>query len=299
MALAPFLPTEKFLVPVAGGDLALFRFGPAGDGKPVIMLHGVTSSNRAFQFLAQSLIARGCVPYAVDLRGRGDSNHLPGPFGMRAHSEDLIAVLDFLGLDSIDVIGHSMGAFVAVALTGLYPDRVARTVLIDGGIPLALPPGMTIEQVLPLILGPALSRLSARFSSKAEYREYWKVQPAFLNNWSPAMDEYADFDLRGQAPEFHPATTIDSVVGDNQDMFGDSLLVDSLLGLREKVLFIKAERGLLNEPGGLYPMAILDQVLPTYPMLSLLVVPDTNHYDILLKASGAETCAQLIYGDRI
>ncbi|MEI6867887.1 MAG: alpha/beta hydrolase [Actinomycetes bacterium] len=297
MNSAAFIPTARFLVKVDGGDLALFRYGPESAATPVLLVHGVTSSNRAFQLLAQSLIARGYLPYAVDLRGRGDSNQLPGPFGMRSHAKDLVAVIDYLGLESIDVIGHSMGAFVAVVLAGLYPDRVAKTVLIDGGIPLPLPPGMTIEQILPLVLGPALARLAMKFSSKAEYREYWKSQAAFNKGWSPAMDEYVDYDLRGQAPELHAATNVEAVIGDNQNMFGDTLISDSLKGLRDEVLFVKADRGLQNEEGGLYPVQVLEHVLPTFPKLKLVIIPDTNHYDILLEATGAEKCAQLIYGD--
>ena len=297
MNSAAFIPTARFLVKVDGGDLALFRYGSESAGTPVLLVHGVTSSNRAFQLFAKSLIVRGYLPYAVDLRGRGDSNQLPGPFGMRSHAKDLIAAIDYLGLDSIEVIGHSMGAFVAAVLVGLYPDRVSRTVLIDGGIPLPLPPGMTIEQILPLVLGPALARLAMKFSSKEEYREYWKSQAAFNKGWSPAMDEYVDYDLRGQAPELHAATNVEAVIGDNQNMFGDTLISDSLKGLRNEVLFVKAERGLQNEEGGLYPIQVLEHVLPTFPKLKLVIVPDTNHYDILLEAAGAEKCAQLIYGE--
>ena len=73
------LPTQQFAVPVAGGDLAVFQYGD-GQGAPVLLIHGVTSSNRAFQLFADSLIARGKAPFAVDFRGRGDSNTLPGPF---------------------------------------------------------------------------------------------------------------------------------------------------------------------------------------------------------------------------
>ena len=112
------LPTQKFLVPVSGGELAVFQYGD-GIGTPVLLIHGVTSSNRAFQLFADSLIARGKAPFAVDLRGRGDSNSLPGPFGMANHAHDMAAVIDHFGWKSPDVIGHSMGAFVTAALVKL------------------------------------------------------------------------------------------------------------------------------------------------------------------------------------
>jgi hypothetical protein len=63
-------------------------------------------------------------------------------------------------------------------------------------------------------------------------------------------------------------------------------------------LFIKAERGLQNEENGLYPMPVLDLVLPNYPQLKLEFLADCNHYDMFLEESGAEKVATIIYGGR-
>ena len=292
------LPTQRTLVPVRGGSLATFRYGE-GVGEPVLLIHGVTSTNRAFQVFADSLIARGKAPYAVDLRGRGDSNSLPGPFGMAQHAADMAAVIESFGWIKPDVIGHSMGGFVAAALVGLYPESVGEVVLADGGVPLPLPTGMTVEQVLPFVLGPALARLSMVFESKDAYRDFWRVQPAFSKGWSPVMDEYVDYDLRGDAPNFKPSANPAAVEADSRDLFGDDLIVRSLKGLKRQVLFIKAERGLQNEEGGLYPLAVLDSVLPQYPKLKLEFLSDCNHYDMFTDHLGAEKTAQIIYGDRL
>ena len=132
------MPTEKYLIPVAGGELAVFRYG-SGQGEPVLLIHGVTSSNRAFQLFADDLIARGKAPYAVDLRGRGDSNSSPGPFGMAQHAKDMVEVINYFKWNKPDVVGHSMGGFVTAALVGLYPDRVGQVFFADGGIPLPMP----------------------------------------------------------------------------------------------------------------------------------------------------------------
>ena len=72
----------------------------------------------------------------------------------------------------------------------------------------------------------------------------------------------------------------------------------SLKALTKQCLFIKAERGLQNEENGLYPMAVLDAVLPQYPMLKLEFLADCNHYDMFTDSVGAEKIAQIIYGDR-
>jgi pimeloyl-ACP methyl ester carboxylesterase len=291
------LPTQRILVPVQGGELAVFQYGN-GDGTPVLLIHGVTSSNRAFQLFADALIARGKAPFAVDLRGRGDSNSLQGPFGMRNHAADMAAVINHFGWNRPDVIGHSMGGFVAAALVGLYPDAVGEVVFADGGLPLPMPPGMTVEQIMPFVLGPAMTRLAMEFENKEAYRNYWKPQAAFAKGWSSVLDEYVDYDLRGSEPHMKAATNPQAVEDDSRDLFGDDLIVKSLQGLRKQSLFIKAERGLQNEEGGLYPMPVLDAVLPAYPMLTLELLPECNHYDMFLEATGAEKVAQIIYGDK-
>jgi pimeloyl-ACP methyl ester carboxylesterase len=291
------LPTQRFMVPVQGGELAVFQYGD-GDGTPVLLIHGVTSSNRAFQLFADALIARGKAPFAVDLRGRGDSNSLQGPFGMRQHAADMSAVINHFGWDTVDVIGHSMGGFVAAALVGLYPDSVGEVVFADGGLPLPMPPGMTVEQIMPFVLGPAMARLAMEFENKEAYRNYWKPQAAFAKGWSSVLDEYVDYDLRGSEPHMKAATNPQAVEDDSRDLFGDDLIVKSLQGLKKQSLFIKAERGLQNEEGGLYPMPVLDAVLPAYPMLTLEFLSDCNHYDMFLEATGAEKVAQIIYGDK-
>jgi len=287
------LPTQRFLAPVLGGDLAVFQYGD-GSGQPVLLVHGVTSSNRAFQLFADALIARGKAPFAVDLRGRGDSNTLPAPFGMKQHAQDMAAVIDHFGWNKPDVIGHSMGGFVAAALVGLYPEKVGNVVFADGGIPLPMPPGMTVEQVMPFVLGPAMTRLAMEFESKEAYRNYWKPQAAFAKGWSSVLDEYVDYDLRGKKA----ATNPQAVEDDSRDLFGDDLIVKSLQGLTQQSIFIKAERGLQNEEGGLYPMPILEAVLPAYPMLKLEFLADCNHYDMFLEESGAEKVAHIIYGGK-
>jgi pimeloyl-ACP methyl ester carboxylesterase len=287
------VPTQRVLVPVRGGDLAVFQYGN-GTGQPVLLIHGVTSSNRAFQLFADSLIARGKAPFAVDLRGRGDSNSLPGPFGMKQHAQDMAAVIDHFGWNKPDVIGHSMGGFVAAALVGLYAEKVGDVVFADGGVPLPMPPGMTVEQIMPFVLGPAMTRLAMEFENKEAYRNYWKPQAAFVKGWSSVLDEYVDYDLRGKKA----ATNPQAVEEDSRDLFGDDLIVRSLQGLTKQAIFIKAERGLQNEEGGLYPMPVLDAVLPAYPMLKLEVLADCNHYDMFLEATGAEKVAHIIYGGK-
>ncbi|MFP3381125.1 alpha/beta fold hydrolase, partial [Bacillus sp. SIMBA_069] len=85
--------------------------------------------------------------------------------------DDLLAVLDRLGVDRATVAGHSMGAFVAVRLAERHPERVDRLVLLDGGLPVPLPEGVAPEDLPAVVLGPALERLRMRFASGQEYED--------------------------------------------------------------------------------------------------------------------------------
>jgi pimeloyl-ACP methyl ester carboxylesterase len=217
---------------------------------------------------------------------------------MKSHARDMADVIKFIGVESIDVIGHSMGAFVAVALQGTEPKLVKRLTLVDGGIPLPLPPGMTVAQVMPYVLGPAMARLAMNFESVDAYRDYWKPQAAFVKGWSAVLDEYVEYDLQGEAPNLKARTNPKAVEEDSEDLFVSKLIEKTLEKLSDDVLFIRAVRGLQNEEGGLYPEPVLAAVLPKYPKLKLHTIADTNHYDILLEESGAEAVAQLIYGGK-
>ena len=290
------LPELEIQVPVSGGHLSVHRYG-SNQGKPILAIHGVTSSNRAWQCFAAALVPRGYSIYAVDLRGRGNSNSLAGPFGMKNHALDMKATLDFLGIEKCDVVGHSMGGFVVVAFMSLFPDRVSKATLIDGGIPLPLPPGFTVDQILPMVLGPALARLNMTFASSSEYRDYWKPQAAFAKGWSSVLDEYVDYDLKGDAPHLKPSTNPASVEEDSRDLFGSELIENGLRNLHDDVLLLRAERGLQNEVVPLYPIEMINAALLNYPRVKLRTLDDTNHYDILIHHEGAERCATAIYGE--
>src|SRR5688572_18804747 len=117
MALAPY---SSFDVPVSGGSLHVGRWGD-GD-RIVVAAHGITGNHRSWQGVARAL-APDISLVAPDLRGRGSSTKLPSPFGMRAHADDLVAVLDHLSLDHAVLAGHSMGAYVATTAATADPER--------------------------------------------------------------------------------------------------------------------------------------------------------------------------------
>jgi pimeloyl-ACP methyl ester carboxylesterase len=111
--------------------LAAKKWG-SDDGIPAIGLHGWMDNANTFDGLAPLLPRLQLV--AMDLPGHGLSEHRPA--GMHYHYtdyvDDVIALADALGWREFDIIGHSMGAGVAVFLAGAFPERVRRLMLIEG-----------------------------------------------------------------------------------------------------------------------------------------------------------------------
>lgn len=286
-------PTAKHSTKVNGGELTVFQYGEK-TSKSILAIHGITSNHLAWQHFAAHAVKSGYVVYAPDLRGRAASNELPAPFGMKTHAADMKAVIDQLELSAPVVIGHSMGGFVAIALNHFYPNTVSRIVLIDGGLPLALPTGMTVEQVLPLVLGPALARLAMKFESTDAYVDYWRAHPAFAAGITPEMINYIHHDLVGTAPELSPSTNPDCVNEDSIDLWSSDLIHNALIELNQDVILLRAVRGLQNEPTGLYPEALLDDLAAKYPEVKITTIADTNHYDIVMSDYGATEVVKLI-----
>ncbi len=106
------------------------RYGDPS-GRPVLAVHGVKGHGARWRLLGEAL--SGHLLYAVDLRGHGRSTHEP-PWSIEQHVADLVATLDALSLQVVDVIGHSYGGLIACHLAHHATGRVGRVVLLDPAI---------------------------------------------------------------------------------------------------------------------------------------------------------------------
>lgn len=283
------IATRRLLVPVDGGDLVAAHWGGRTN---VLAIHGVSASHAEWSLLAEHL--PGLV--APDLRGRGDSAALPGPWGMRRHADDLARLLDATGIDRAVVVGHSMGGFVALVLAHRFPDRVERLVLVDGGLPLPSPPGVDQEQLLEAVIGPAAQRLSMTFASPEAYRDFWRKHPGIGPWWSKAVQAYVDYDLGGTPPEMRSRTSFEAVQADTIDLYTGSDGRDALESLSHPAVFLRAERGLLDEETPLYSRELVADVARRVPGLDVRDVPDSNHYTITMTDKGAAAVAAVVNG---
>ncbi|WP_194411331.1 alpha/beta fold hydrolase [Microbacterium cremeum] len=283
-------------VPVEGGDLRVGVWDPdpaVPDAPDVLLIHGVTSSHLAWPFVVDRL--PGVRAIAPDLRGRGASNGLDGPAGMAAHAADLAAALDALGIERTVVVGHSMGAFVAVVFAHLHPERVSRLVLVDGGLPLDVPAGLTADELVAGILGPTAARLSMRFADTGDYLRFWRRHPAFQTDWTPEFEHYLAYDLVDDgAGALRPATSYATTAEDTADMNTGTSLPEALAGLVHPARMLTVPRGLQDEPPGLYAPEHLERVLEAAPSIVHERVDGFNHYTIVLSPAGAEVVAAVV-----
>jgi pimeloyl-ACP methyl ester carboxylesterase len=257
-------------------------------GAPVVLAaHGITANGLSWGPVADHL--GGMVTLlAPDLRGRAGSRDEPGPYGLGRHADDLVAILDERGIDRAVLAGHSMGAYVAALAAVRHPERVTAVVMVDGGLAAPLPPGTDVQAVLAAALGPAIQRLDTTFSSREEYREFWRGHPAFGFDWTPALDEYVQHDLIGTGP-YRSSCVAEAIRVDGADMLAGPEVTAAFNRLPVPAVLLWAERGLQNQSPGVYT-ADRTAGLP----VPAERVPDTNHYSILAGAGAATVAAHLV-----
>lgn len=102
-----------------------------GDGPPVLLLHGMGAHTHWWDSVAPRLAER-CRPVALDLRGHGESGWRPdGKYGPAKFVEDVEDARHLQGWDKFLLVGHSLGARVALDYAAAYPDRLTGVVALD------------------------------------------------------------------------------------------------------------------------------------------------------------------------
>ena len=280
-------------------DDAELTVGRWGRGDTVVLAsHGITANHRSFGQVAWALDQLGALDevtlVAVDHRGRGGSSGHPGPFGIRTHAQDLLAVLDHLGRDRAVLVGHSMGAFIATLAAEAAPERVERLVLVDGALPIEVPvpPGADIEEVVRSVIGPALDRLDTTFASPEAYLEHWRAHPAFQGRaWNDVAEAYFRYDLVDVGDGWRSPVSKRAVLEDGAGPLQDGAAATALRRIATPTTLLWAPRGLLDQTPGLYAPDLVASATGALPHVTTELVEGTNHYSIAFSEPGARRIA--------
>jgi pimeloyl-ACP methyl ester carboxylesterase len=136
------------------------QFTIAGQGPPVVLIHGVAGRASQWDQIVQ-LLADTHTVLAPDLLGHGESAKPRGDYSLGAHASGIRDLLVGLDIERASIVGHSLGGGIAMQFAYQFPERCERLVLVSSGglgesvhplLRAATLPGS--EFVLPLLAHP-------------------------------------------------------------------------------------------------------------------------------------------------
>jgi pimeloyl-ACP methyl ester carboxylesterase len=104
-------------------------FRMAGDGPPLLLIHGIGDSSQTWSGVIPALAERYTV-IAPDLLGHGDSAKPRADYAIAAYACGMRDLLTALGVDQVSVVGHSLGGGIAMQFAYQFPERCERLVLV-------------------------------------------------------------------------------------------------------------------------------------------------------------------------
>lgn len=160
---------------------------PGGD-PPLVLMPGLTANAHAFDGLVRGGLSPRFRVLALDLRGRGLSEKPETGYSLAEHADDVLDLLDTLGLGQVVLGGHSFGGLLTFYMAAKYPERVSKLIILDAA-------GNLHPKILELIK-PALDRLGKVVPSWEAYVEAVKKAPYWLAYWDEDVENYYRFDVR-------------------------------------------------------------------------------------------------------
>lgn len=272
MAETPQIPMREFSADL--GDVTL-HYATWGErttpDRAVLLVHGLTASSRYMAHLGPMLASRGYYAIAPDLRGRGQSAKPSYGYGIPFHARDMLALCDALGLRSVALVGHSLGAFIGQYLAVMYPDRVTKLVMIDAG-------GAVPEDSRRTIAS-TVSRLGTVYPSLDTYLATMSKLPVI--EWDPFWETYFRYDANvrpdGTVVSRVPKSAIDEEQAALDLIRGEALPAQ----IRQPVLVLRASEGTIDRSHGfILPAEEAERLRQEMPHARVLDVPGTNHYTI-------------------
>jgi pimeloyl-ACP methyl ester carboxylesterase len=153
------LAAEAIDVTTPLGSTRAYRW--PGEGAPVVLLHGGACTSVVWQPLVEALADRDV--YAVDILGDVGRSEPSAPLADMADlAEWFDATLDALGLDRVQLVGHSLGGTVAIHVARRHPERLTSLVLFDPGAVVPIEMGPFMRWGLPVMLGSFLPAAARR-----------------------------------------------------------------------------------------------------------------------------------------
>lgn len=121
-------PTDKGYAPINGLEMYWESYGTGET--PLIVIHGGFGLITMLSNLIEPLAAKRRV-IAIELQGHGHTRDIDRPFSYEAFADDVAGLIRHLELVKVDLIGHSLGAYVGLRTAIQHPDLVDRVVVVS------------------------------------------------------------------------------------------------------------------------------------------------------------------------
>jgi pimeloyl-ACP methyl ester carboxylesterase len=176
-----------------GSGVRLHYLDWGGQGTPLVLLHGLASSCRIWDFTAPLLAERFRV-LALDQRGHGLSDK-PGSYTFADVTGDLASFMQSLGFEQAAIAGHSWGAAVALQFAATHADTPSAVALIDGGFTERSSSEMTWDKAQAMMRPPEIDGVPVE-----TFVGYMKRWPDIAEIWSEQLAEMvlSNFEVRDQ-----------------------------------------------------------------------------------------------------
>ena len=257
-------------------DITLSYTEWSGEKGPLICLPSFSGHKGSFAGIATNL-APDYHLFALDLRGRGDSDKPTEGYGFAYHTRDILQFADALGFDTFALIGHSFGATVGTYLASIRPLQVRAIVMIEGGAD-------PTERVLEAIR-PTLRHLNQHYPSMAAYLAAMQELPFYNNPWSASLEEYLRRDVE-TLPDgsVRPKASAEGLQRDLDLHFQYSMCLHFPF-VQCPALFIRAGEGLLGgDKGHIFTEPETDAIVEWIPQGRRVdLSPGANHYTMVLQ----------------
>lgn len=265
--------TDSVMRRVVVNGIALAVREWPGKGPALVCVHGLTANHTCWRSLADALTPEYRM-IAYDLRGRGESDKPPTGYSLATHASDLGALLDHFGLRRAVIIGHSLGANIGLYFAVRAPGRVRKLVLVDGGLDVR-------AEVLDS-LRPAIGRLGTEFPSLEAFLQMLQGLPMFAGRWNDYLDRYFRYDVETLPGGAVRSKVPRAVIAEELGNLSRERFWIYHHRVRCPVLILRAPDGLLTATDCLMTPEEAQAMAHAMPRAKLVVIPNTNHYTILM-----------------
>jgi len=274
------------------GEIRLHCVQWGEQGPPIVCIHGLTANAFCFQAFADELAPNHRV-IAYDLRGRGESDKPDEGYSVPLHAMDLAKLIDTLGIERPILIGHSLGALIALYFAAHYPDKLSKLVLVDAGAPLA----WKTPDEQPAWLTASVARVGIPVSSFEEYKARLQAAPFLGSYWNEYFDIYLEHDVSRNSDGSVVSKASRTAIYEESINFAQALPEQQWANVQVPTLLLRAGQALFFDNDQLLSEEAAKAICQGITGCHSVNFPTLNHYTIIFgtESGPAQEIQRFLY----